>query len=62
MVQEANDENKQEGTGRVSAWGANPTATGQSPTLLVEDHVLKHYPLNNIRPIEIRECSKGKAV
>lgn len=60
MVQEANDEIEKEGTGRVSAWGATqplmPTASA------VEQHVLRHYPLNNIRPIEIKECSKGKAV
>lgn len=25
-------------------------------------HVIKHYPLNKLRPIKIRPISKGKAV
>jgi len=60
FAQSYNDEIEEKGTGRVSAWGATKPLMPPAPA--VEQHVLKHYPLNNIRPIEIRECGKGKAV
>lgn len=54
-------------------WGMVQTAKhemngkGTSPALVVESsspnleaHVLKHYPLNKLRPIKIRPASKGK--
>jgi len=55
MVKEAKDE-----TGGRAVALASVGVVSCSPDL--REHVLKHYPLNKLRPIKIRPVGKGKAV